>query len=259
MMLKYSMVGVAILGCLTSAFARAEVATQKIEYKLGDAVMEGYLAYDKSVAGPRPAVLVVPDWMGLRALFEQEAEKLAGMGYVVFVADVYGKGVRPSTPEEAGKQAGAYKKDRPTFRARLNAALDVLKQQSQTDAKKIAAIGYCFGGTGVLELARSGADISGVVTFHGGLDSPAPADGKNIKCKVLVLHGADDPTMTPEAILAFQKEMRDANVDWRMMYYGGAVHSFTNPEANQAASKYNEKADKRSWEDMKIFFGEIFK
>jgi dienelactone hydrolase len=147
------------------------------------------------------------------------------------------------------------------LRARVNAGLDVLKKNKLVDTKRVAAIGYCFGGTTVIELARSGADIAGVVSFHGGLDSPTPADGKNIKCKILACHGADDPFETPADLAAFEKELRDAKVDWRLIKYGGAVHSFTQPMAGNDNSKgaaYNEKADKRSWADMKQFFAEIF-
>jgi dienelactone hydrolase len=143
---------------------------------------------------------------------------------------------------------------------RVNAGLDELKRNALVDPKRVAAIGYCFGGTTVIELARSGAELNGIVSFHGGLDSPAPADGKNIKCKVLVCHGADDPFEKPEDLAAFEKEMRDANVDWRLIKYGGAVHSFTQPMADGSlpGAKYNARADKRSWQDMKSFFAEIF-
>jgi dienelactone hydrolase len=186
---------------------------------------------------------------------------LAQLGYVAFCADIYGKGVRPQNPQEAGVQAGKYKNDRQLLRARVNAGLDTLRRQPLVDPKHIAAIGYCFGGTTVIELARSGADVAGVVSFHGGLDSPTPADGKNIRCKVLVCHGADDPFEKPQDLAAFEGEMRDAKVDWQLIKYGGAVHSFTQPNAGNDNSKgaaYNEKADKRSWEAMKQFLAEIF-
>jgi dienelactone hydrolase len=187
---------------------------------------------------------------------------LAQLGYVAFCADIYGKGVRPQNTAEAGAQAGKYKNDRQLLRARVNVGLDALRQQPLVDPKRLAAIGYCFGGTTVLELARSGADVAGVVSFHGGLDAPDPADGKNIKCKVLVCHGADDPFSSPQDIAAFENEMRKGGVDWQLIKYGGAVHSFTQPMAGNDNSKgaaYNEKADKRSWEAMKQFFAEIFK
>ena len=187
---------------------------------------------------------------------------LAQLGYVAFCADIYGKGVRPKNAAEAGALAGKYKSDRQLLRARVNAALTVLETSKFADPGRIAAIGYCFGGTAVLELARSGAKLNGVVSFHGGLDSPTPGDGKNIKCKVLVLHGADDPTMSPQQIAAFENEMRSGGVDWQLIKFGGAVHAFTQWNAgndNSRGAAYNERADKRSWEYMKLFFAEIFK
>ena len=175
---------------------------------------------------------------------------------------MYGNGEVAKTPEEAGALAGKFRGDRRLMRDRLGAGLAVLRDNKLTDPKRLAAIGYCFGGTTVLELARSGADIAGVVSFHGGLDTANPADAKNIRCKVLVLHGADDPHVPPEQVLAFQDEMRKAGVDWQMIFYGGAVHSFTNPASGSDNSKgvaYNERADKRSWEAMELFFSEIFR
>jgi dienelactone hydrolase len=241
---------------------RAAIHTETVEYKQGDTTLEGFVAYDDAVQGKRPGVLVVHQWMGLTDYEKHRAEMLAQLGYVAFCADIYGKGVRPQNTAEAGAQAGKYKNDRQLLRARVNAGLDTLRQQPLVDSKRIAGIGYCFGGTTVLELARSGADVAGVVSFHGGLDAPDPADGKNIKCRVLVCHGADDPFSSPQDIAAFENEMRKGGVDWQLIKYGGAVHSFTQPMAGNDNSKgaaYNEKADKRSWETMKQFFAEIFK
>ena len=241
---------------------RAAIHTETIEYKQGDATLEGFVAYDDAIQGKRPGVLVVHQWMGLTDYEKHRAEMLARLGYVAFCADIYGKGVHPQNTAEAGAQAGKYKNDRQLLRARVNAGLDALRQQPLADPNRIAAIGYCFGGTTVLELARSGADIGGVVCFHGGLDAPNPDDGKNIKCKVLVCHGADDPFSSPQDIAALEDEMRKGGVDWQLIKYGGAVHSFTQPMAGNDNSKgaaYNEKADKRSWEAMKQFFAEIFK
>ena len=252
----------AILGVACAISAQAKIVTQTIEYQQGDTTLEGFLAYDDSFTGKRPGVLVVHQWMGLTDYEKHRAEQLAQLGYVAFCADIYGKGVRPKDTGEAGPLAGKYKGDRALLRARVNAALDVLEKNQFVDSKRVAAIGYCFGGTTVIELARSGADIAGVVSFHGGLDSPTPADGKNIKSKVLVCHGADDPFVKPSDLAAFEDEMRQANVDWTLIKFGGAVHSFTQPMAGNDNSKgaaYNEKADKRSWEAMKAFFAEIFK
>jgi len=238
------------------------IHSETIEYKQGDTVLEGVAVYDDSSKTPRPGILVVHQWLGLTDYERKRAGMLAQLGYVAFCADIYGKGVRPQSTREAGEIAGKYKRDRPLLRARVNAGLEALRRQPLVDPKRVAAIGYCFGGTTVLELARSGADLNGVVSFHGGLDSPAPADGKNIKCKVLVLHGADDPLSSPQDIAAFENEMRNGGVDWQIKFYGGAVHSFTQWNAgadNSKGAAYNELADKRSWEDMKLFFAEIFK
>nr|ART37799.1 F406 [uncultured bacterium] len=239
----------------------ASIKTQLVEYRDGDQLLEGYLAYDAAKAGRRPAVLIVHDWMGVGPYVQQRAEELARLGYVAFVADIYGKGVRPTSPAQAGAEAGKYKQDRALFRSRLRAGYQAMLEQRQTDPARTAAIGYCFGGTGVLELARSGADLMGVISFHGGLDSPAPADGKNIRAKVLILHGAEDPFVPAQDIDAFLAEMRAAKVDWQMISYGGAVHAFTNPAAGNDASAgaaYNPSADRRSWGAMRQFLDELF-
>jgi dienelactone hydrolase len=246
---------------LIPAVAFAEQKTGPIDYKSQDTVLEGYVAVSKGPEGKRPGVLVVPDWMGVGEHYKKIADKLADLGYVAFVADIYGKGVRPKNPQEAAAQANKYKSDRGLMRQRVLAALDELKKNPNVDQNRIAATGYCFGGTVALELARSGAPIRGVVTFHGGLDTPTPQDAKNIKGKVLVLHGADDPYVPPAQVAAFTDEMRKGGVDWQMIIYGDAVHAFTTPAAGTDKSKgvaYNEKADKRSWEAMKSFFKEIF-
>ncbi len=208
-----------------------------------------------------PGVLVVHQWMGLTDYEKHRAVMLAQLGYVAFCADIYGKDMRPKDAGEAGQLAGKYKADRALLRERVNAGLEVLKKNRFVDASRVAAIGYCFGGTAVIELARSGADIAGVVSFHGGLDSPNPADGKNIKGKILVCHGADDPFEKPADLAAFEDEMRQAKVDWMLIKFGGAVHSFTQPMAGSDNSKgaaYNERADVRSWAAMRMFFTGIF-
>jgi dienelactone hydrolase len=253
------MLGIAL--ALFGGRADAKVQHQLVEYKQGDTVLEGYLAFDDAAKGKRPGVLVVHAWMGLDDNARKRADMLAGLGYVAFAADIYGKGVRPKTADEAGKLAGTYKSDRKLLRARVNAGYDVLVKTAKVDAAKTAAIGYCFGGTTVLELARSGTAVSGVVSFHGGLDSPAPADAKQIKAKVLVLHGAADPHEKPADFAAFQKELADAKVDWQLVEYGGAVHCFTDATAGTDTSKgcaYDAVADARSWTAMKTFFDELF-
>ena len=247
---------------IIAASLHAAIQTKTVEYKQGGTTLEGVLVWDDAVQGQRPGVLVVHQWMGLTDYEKHRAEMLAQLGYVAFCADIYGKGVRPKDAAEAGAQAGKYKGDRQLLRARVNAALTVLQTREFVDPKRIAAIGYCFGGTVVLEIARGGADLKGVASFHGGLSTPNPADAKNIKGKVLVLHGADDTFESPAEIAAFQEEMRQGRVDWQMNYYGGAVHSFTNPDAGKAGIKgvaYNEAADRRSWQAMRDFFDEIFR
>jgi dienelactone hydrolase len=253
----------AMLAVMAAAATTASAAlrSQAVEYRQGDTVLEGYVAWDDSVQGKRPGVLVVHDWMGAGPFGNGKCDQLAKLGYVAFAADIYGKGVRPANAQEAGQEAGKYKKDRALLRARAAAALQALRANPLVDPKRVAAIGFCFGGTTVVELARSGADLAGIVSFHGGLDSPAPADGKNIKGKVLALHGADDPFVPAADLAAFEDEMRKSGVDWQLVKYGGAVHSFTNPAAGSDNSKgaaYNERADKRSWAALQAFFAEIF-
>jgi dienelactone hydrolase len=254
------LIGLLTLGCV--AVARAQIHSKLVEYRDGDTLLEGYYSYDDSIIkGKRPAVLIVHQWMGLTDYEKKRADMLATLGYNVFAVDIYGKGVRPKDTKEAGALATKYKTDRDLLRRRVSAGLDVLEKSELTDPKRVAAIGYCFGGTTVIELARSGADIAGVVSFHGGLDSPKPEDGRNIKCKVLAMQGADDPFVTPKDMAAFEDEMRKNQVDWELIKFGGAVHSFTQWDAGSDNSKgaaYNEEADKRSWEDMKQFFAEIF-
>lgn len=259
--MKYFLSLLVILILLSSINAQAALRTEVVEYKHGDIVLEGYLAYDDGVKGKRPGVIVVHEWWGLNPYAKRRTEQLAKLGYITFAIDMYGKGVRAKDTKEAGSLSGIYRGDRPLMRARANAGLEVLRNHPLVDMNRIAAIGYCFGGTTVLEMARSGVELAGVVSFHGGLSTPHPGDAKNIKCKVLVLHGADDPAVPPDQVIAFQEEMRKANVDWQMVSYGNAVHSFTNPEANDPSrgSAYNEKADRHSWEVMKFFFEEIFK
>ncbi|HZO83571.1 MAG TPA: dienelactone hydrolase family protein [Verrucomicrobiae bacterium] len=252
---------IAICSLLLALAVRAEIVSKPVEYKEGQTTLEGLWVYDDSVKGKRPGVLVVHQWKGLGDYERKRAEMLAKLGYNVFAVDIYGKGVRHNNPKDASAEAAKYKNDRKLLRARVNAGLDVLRKQDLTDAKRIAAIGYCFGGTTALELARSGADVAGVVSFHGGLNTPSASDAKQIKAKVLALHGADDPHVPPAEVAAFENEMRDAKVDWSLVAYGGAVHSFTDWNAgndNSKGSAYNEKADKRSWEAMKQFFAEIF-
>jgi dienelactone hydrolase len=241
--------------------AQAKVVTRTVAYSQGGQPLEGYLAYDDSFKGKRPGVIVAHQWMGLGEYEKRRARMLAQMGYVAFALDIYGKGVRPTTREAAGAQAGKYRANRPLLRERARAAVLTLSKEPLVDKNKLAIIGYCFGGGTALELARSGAALKGFVSFHGNLDTPDPSLAKNIKGKILVLHGAIDPNVKPESIQSFHDEMEAAKVDYQFIAYSGAVHSFTEKEAGNDISKgsaYNANADRRSWAAMKTFFAEIF-
>lgn len=245
-----------------SQAARAEIKGMNVEYMEGNAVLQGYAVYDDAITGQRPGILIVHQWMGLTDYEKMRAEMLAKLGYSVLCADIYGKGIRAKDGGEAGKLAGKYRSDRKLLRKRVQAGLKALKKMKQTDPKNTAVIGYCFGGTTALELARSGADVKGAVSFHGTLDTPMPAEKGRIKAKVLVLHGADDKNISGGELQTFMNEMRNVKADWHLTLYGNAVHGFTQPDAggNTASNfAYDEKADKRSWAEMKDFFTEIFR
>jgi len=249
-----------ILALALAGGAQAKIVTKTVEYQQDGTVLQGYLAYDDAVKGPRPGVLVVHEWWGLNDFAKTRARQLAELGYVALAADMYGKGVVTKDPQEAARLAGQVR-GTPLLRQRAQAAFQVLQQNKLADSKRLAAIGFCFGGTTVLELAYSGAGLAGVVSFHGGLIPLKVEDARNVKAKFLVLHGADDPHVKAEEIAAFQEGLRQAGVDWQMIYYGDAVHSFTNPDAGQDKSKgvaYNAKAAVRSWKHMQLFFQEIF-
>ena len=248
-----------MLGLLLAGNAMARVITTSVEYKDGDTIGQGWLAYDDAVSGRRAGILLVPDWMGVSDHQKDQVEALAKLGYVAFTADVYGKDVRPKDAREAGTEAARYYKDAALLRQRMRASLDFLASQPQADPDRLGVTGYCFGGHGALELARSGAPIKAVVTFHGSLASSNPADAKNIRAKVLALHGADDPFVKQDEVKAFMDEMRAGGVDWELVQYSGAVHAFTDPRAGNDNSKgaaYNAEADRRSWQAMRDFLTE---
>lgn len=239
--------------------ANAKIKTEVVEYKDGDTVLEGFLAYDDANKKSRPAVMIVHDWMGLGNNTKEKAQEIAKMGYVAFALDIYGKGVRPKDAQEAGKLAGYYKDNRNILRSRAQAGYDVIKNHKLVKAEKSVAIGYCFGGTTVLEMARAGLPLNGVVSFHGGLSTPKLEDAKNIKAKVLVLHGAIDPYVPATEVTTFEKEMNDANIEYTLIKYSGAVHSFTHKDAGTDITKgaaYNERADKQSWREFSAFMSE---
>ncbi len=222
---------------------------RKISFEIGGKRFEGELLLPEKRHGSLPAILIVPDWMGPRAYFTEMAQKITERGYAAFVADVYGVDVRPANSEEASGIANKLRSgDRKVLRNRIRRNLAVLGEQPEVDADKIVAIGFCFGGTTVLELARTGADLKGVVSFHGHVDSPAPADKQGaIVASVLVLHGDSDPYVPEGDIQAFEDEMRKARVDWELVKFGGAVHSFTDPAADSAGARYAASAARRSW------------
>lgn len=252
---------IGLLGVLLWAgAAMAEVKGEQLEYSAGDTKMAGYLAEDSALKGQAPAILIVPDWMGVGKYAESKANELAKQGYVALAVDVYGIGVRPKDNEEASKMAGALKENRKTLRERMRAAYDALVARKEVDPAKVAVIGYCFGGTSALELARSGAPLVGTVTFHAGLSNPNPDDAKNIHGRVLVLHGAADPYVPPKEVAAFKEEMKKAKVPMKFIAYPGAVHSFTIPDAGNDPSKgaaYQAEADKKSWAEFQKFLKQV--
>ena len=262
-MFRFASLVASVAAAAFTASTYGAIKTQEIEYEHASVKLLGYLAYDDSVEGRRPGVIVVHEWMGHNEYARRRAEQLAGLGYAAFAIDMYGKGVRAKDPKEASQMAGRFKSDRKLMRDRARAGLDVLKRQQIVDPGRLAAMGYCFGGQVSLELARAGAELAGVVSFHGALDTPTPPDAKNIKGKVLALHGAADPFVPPEHVAAFTKEMEDATVDYQFVSYGpGVVHGFTNPDNKGSPMKgvgYDENADRRSWWAMQLFFEEVLR
>ncbi len=234
--------------------------TKTLDYNDGDTVLEGYLAYEESDT-QKPLVLVAHDWTGRRESACKAAERVAGLGYVGFALDMYGKGIFGTDGDTAGNSAlmGPYAADRALLRRRIRAALVAGRNIPQVKATQVAAMGYCFGGMCVLELARSGADVLGVVSIHG-IFAPGEAPNEEIRARVLCLHGHDDPMAPPEQVLAFQQEMSEAGVDWQVHAYGGAMHAFTNPGANDPGfgAVYNAAAERRAYQSLENFLAEIF-
>lgn len=241
----------------------AAIKTETITYKDGKTELEGFIAYDDSKKGPLPAVIIVHDWMGPGAYTQMRAKQLAELGYYAFAADIYGKAIRPKNGEEAGKIAGEFRnQDRKLLRSRGKAAYDFVKKQKLVKKDKISAMGYCFGGSAVLEMGRAGVPLKGILSFHGGLANPNPKDTKNIKSKLLIMHGALDPFTPPEEVATFKKELDDAKIDYQLIIYSGAVHAFTQKQAGndiKTGAAYNEAADRRSFEAMKDFLIEVNK
>jgi len=256
------MMKLAMIGFFSALFVSSfgQVTGQPLDYKVGTTDCQGYVASDPTSKSKRPGVLIVHDWNSIDDYERGRANQLAKMGYVALCADIYGKGVRPKTPQQSGAQASRYKANRLLFRERLHAALEVLKKQPNVDPNRIVAIGYCFGGTGVLELARMGADLRGVVSFHGGLDADPAMKAGPVIPEVLVCHGADDPFVPPTQVSDFKKEFAWTKLEF--VSYPGAVHSFTEPAAGndpKTGAAYNKAADEGSWAKMKAFFARVLK
>jgi dienelactone hydrolase len=237
---------------------------EPVMYKSGDFSMQGYLAYDDSLSEKRPGILVVHEWWGQNQYARARARMLAELGYTALAVDMYGEGKLAQHPDEAGKFSAEVRQNLPAATQRFKAAMEILKKHPTVDADHIAAIGYCFGGGVVLEMARQGLDLDAVVSFHGSLTTASPAKPGMIKARILVCHGADDKFTTPQDIQAFKQEMAAAGADYTFISYPDAKHSFTNPGADIYAEKfnlplgYNQAADKKSWQDMQDFLNETF-
>ncbi|MFY1053809.1 dienelactone hydrolase family protein [Ectopseudomonas khazarica] len=253
---------VPLLCAAFAGLADAAVVAKAVPYEIDGEAFEGVLLYDDSVTTPRPGLLAIPNWMGVNDDTVAKAARAAGSRYVVFLADIYGKAVRPSNADEARVAATSVRADRALMRRRAQAAVEVLRAQGDEvalDTRRLGAIGFCFGGGAVLELARSGAPLQGFVSFHGNLDTPNPADAKNIQAPVLVLHGADDPAVPQAQVDGFVAEMKAAGVDWQLVSYGGAVHSFTDPKANvPGRNQYHPVVAARAFKAMNALFDEVF-
>ncbi|CAN5757327.1 dienelactone hydrolase family protein [soil metagenome] len=246
-----------LIGIFSATIIDAQPAT--IPYADGSQKLNGELSVPKNHSKKNAGILILPAWMGIDANARQSANQLSAIGYYTFIADIYGEGNYPKSPKDAGAQAGFYKKNIADYQRRIRLALDQLIKAG-ADSSNIVVIGYCFGGTGALEAARSGLNVKGVVAIHGGLSRDTTRTIQPITTRVLVLHGADDPTISQKEILAFQNEMRTAKADWEMIYYANAVHAFTDRTAGNDNSKgvaYNEVAAKRSWSELLRFLNEV--
>jgi dienelactone hydrolase len=254
-----------ILSIVGVAAAEPKIQRKTVDYSAQGVVMKGYLAYDENIKDKRPGVLVVHEWWGLNDYARKRALMLAEQGYTALAVDMYGGGKRAIHPDDATKFSSELMKNFDVAKARFIAAMDFLKQQPTVDPTRMAAIGYCFGGGVVLNMARQAVDLKGVASFHGNLTAVKPAQPGSIKARILVLHGADDKFTTPEQIKAFNQEMKRAGANFQFISYPGAMHSFTNPKADALGKKfnlpvaYNAAADKKSWDELKEFLKTIFK
>ena len=239
-----------------------DVKSAAVDYADGDTALQGHLAWDAAQEGRRPVVLVVHEWWGLGDHAKKSAERMAARGYLGFAVDMYGKGKLTKDGKEAGEWSGAIKKDPGAIERRLRAALDALKSRPEADLSRVACIGFCFGGTVSLEAAWAGLDLRAVVSFHGSPTVPAAEKAKGVKSSVLLLHGADDPFVPEASLRGFEKSMRDGGIDWAFAQFGGAVHSYTNPEADGSfnpGAKFHATASERSWAFADSFLAERLK
>ena len=236
------------------------IVSNTVGYLDGDVLLEAFFAFDDALSGRRPAVLINHTWAGRDQFVAEKAKKLAGLGYVGFAVDMYGKGVLGASADENARLMQPFMDNRLMLQKRMQAALYAVKLMPWVDDSKIAAIGFCFGGLCALDLARTGADLKGAVSFHGLLGAPGNTQGLAIKAKILALHGHDDPLAPVEQVLAFQQEMTNAGADWQLHTYGNTQHAFTNPVANNPdfGMVYQPDADRRSWQAMENFLTEIF-
>lgn len=253
-----------LLLLVSTQLVHAKVRGEEVSYRAGDTVLKGYLAWDDALAAKRPGILVVHEWWGHNDYARSRARKLAELGYTALAVDMYGDGKSADHPDDAKKFMSAVAGDLPLAKARFVAAMQLLHAHKSVDPTRTAAIGYCFGGGMVLQMARQGLDLAGVVSFHGSLGTSDPAQPGKVKAKVLVYNGAIDPFVKPEHIAAFNQEMAAAGVTYTFVNLDGAKHSFTNPAADDFAKRfgmpvaYNKSADERSWRGMQQFFKELF-
>lgn len=252
------------LFCLAAPLAQAAVQGREVNYRANGTALRGYLAWDDAVRGRRPAVLVVHEWWGHNAYARKRADMLAGLGYTALAVDMYGDGKQASHPDEAGKFAAEVSRNMPLAKARFEAGMRLLRKQRTVDAGRIAAIGYCFGGAVVLNMARIGADLKGVASFHGSLGTDHPAQPGKIRARIISFTGEDDPMIPADTVAAFRKEMQGAGADFRVVTYPGVKHSFTNPDADELGRRFNlplvydAAADQDSWQQATVFLREVF-
>ncbi len=261
--MKQRILAVLVLAVVSTPLWAAVVGSE-VEYREGDTVMKGYLAYDEALKGPRPGILVVHEWWGHNDYARRRAHQLAELGYTALAVDMYGEGQLASHPEDAKRFSSEVKRNMQVAERRFKAALHLLREQPMVSAEQIGAIGYCFGGGIVLEMARRGIDLKAVASFHGSLTTSSPPEKGAVKARILVANGGDDPMVKPEHIKIFKAQMEGAGANYQLISYPGAKHSFTNPDADKYGKEfglplaYNAKADQASWGEMRQMFQEVF-